>query len=213
MAPATFVIAIEHIISENGIDKYIHHLPGNISKRAELPNTFIMHLPTRIIGLLILVTILVNCSSPSDSERDELEEGTFEITTSGIIEENISGEATFSLYEIATHPEPFLRLNLKAGDIPFVPDSLSDGYGLFVDIPWDSTQLLTLTDDTYSVYISRSSFFPYFPHPLSSGTISVDRQAENLISGQINITDTLAYPDSGAIIITGKYSAIRAQPE
>lgn len=172
-----------------------------------------MHLPIKIIGLLVLVSILVNCSSPSDSERDEVEEGTFEITTSGIIEENISGDATFSLYEIATFPTPFFRLSLKAGDVPFVPDSLSDGYGLFVDIPWDSTQLLKLSDDTYSVYISRSSFFPYFPHPLSSGTISVDRQSGNLISGQINITDTLAYPDSGAINITGEYSAIRAELE
>ena len=172
-----------------------------------------MHLPIKIIGLLALVTFLVNCSSPSDSEKDELEKGTFEITTSGIIEENLSGDATFSLYEIATYPAPFFRLNLKAGDIPFVPDSLSDGYGLFADIPWDSTQPLKLTDDTYSVYISRSSFFPYFPHPLSSGTIYVDRQSGNLISGQININDTLAYPDSGAINITGEFRAIRAELE
>lgn len=170
-----------------------------------------MKFPTKLIGLLLFVAILSNCSSPSDSENNELKQGKFELTTSGIFEDNLSGDATFNLYENELYPKQFFQLNLKAGEIPFVPDSLSDGHGLFVDLEWDSSKTLKLTDNTFSVYITRSSYFPYFPHPLSSGNIYIESQSKDLITGEINITDTLAYPDSGAINITGRFSAIKAE--
>jgi len=163
-----------------------------------------MKLP-KFIGWGIISIIIFSCSSPSGS-KEKLSNGEFEVTTTGAIEENFSGNATYNLDKFVKYRTQYLHLNLKAGELPLVSDSLSDGYGLFFDIPWDSSGTLEL-DNRSCIYISKNSFFPYFPYILSYGTINIENQSENLIIGKINIQDTLITPDSGAINITGKFRA------
>ncbi|MDZ7659642.1 hypothetical protein [Fodinibius sp.] len=172
-----------------------------------------MKFPTKVIRLLLLVTILSNCSSPSESETNELEHGKFELSTSGVFEDNLSGSATYTLDETTYYRDyQYLHLNLKAGKVPFVPDSFSEGYGIFFDVPWDSSGNIELDGlNSHCLFISPSSFFPFTPYVLSSGTITIEDYSQGIISGKISITDTLTPPDSGLIKITGRFNAIKPE--
>ena len=155
----------------------------------------------RVTYILIFTFFLLGCSSPSDSKKKELNAGNFELGTTGVFEDNLSGSATYTLEGTTYYRDyQYLHLDLKAGKVPFVPDSFSEGYGIFFDVAWDSSGTIEIDGlNSTCLFISPSSFFPFTPYVLSSGTITIENHSQGILSGKINIADTLTPPDSGLI--------------
>ena len=167
---------------------------------------------SKLCLLFLLAAVVVHCSSPSDSNNDELSLGEFNSQTTGVIEDNFSGDATFTMRTVGLDEQQYLQLDLKAGQVPFVPDDLPNIYGIFISVPWNSNGTLTLENsNSGSLYISPNSFFPYFPYILSSGKIIITGQSADLLTGEIHISETFATPDSGLVEITGSFKAVRSE--
>jgi hypothetical protein len=167
---------------------------------------------SKLCLLILLAAVVVHCSSPSDSNNDELSPGEFNSQATGVFEDKFSGNATFTMETVGLDENKFLKLDLEAGKIPFISDDLSNTYGIFLYVPWNSNGTLRIEDsDNYSLYVSPNSFFPYYPFILSSGIITIESHSADQITGEINISDTFSAPDSGSIEITGTFKAIRSE--
>jgi hypothetical protein len=172
-----------------------------------------MNTTIRLIYLLIILGFLTNCSSPSgsNSQDDELKAGTFEAQTTGAVENSFSGEASFLIDSLSYAQHLYLSLN--AGKIPDIPDSLFiSNYGIFLQVPLisDSTGILT-PENSFLVghYIvpnqNLESMYIVF------GSVILKEQKPDLLSGEIKLSGSSAFPDSGEVEITGKFHAARSE--
>lgn len=163
-----------------------------------------MKLLSRFYSVLILSFVIISCSSPSDSGKNELEKGKFEVKTTGAVEKEFSGTAKFSINPHPNFDIEIFTLSLDAGRIPIAPDNvIGNRWGIFLFPENDSSNVLTVENSPLvSWYVIPKGYEFNYP---DEATITIEERSPELVTGTILIKDSIN--ETEEVKITGRFKA------